>query len=53
MSKIYALKIYILKIYIFFKTLDIDKLAKEFNYLLNMNLWALTWEKVEELKKQF
>jgi len=26
--------------------------GKDFNYLLGMKMWNLTWEKVEELKKQ-
>lgn len=26
--------------------------AKEYDYLLNMNLWSLTYERVEELKRQ-
>jgi len=30
----------------------LDKTEKDFDYLLGMKLWNLTWEKVEELKKQ-
>jgi len=31
---------------------DQELAAKEFNYLLSMPIWSLTYEKVEELKKQ-
>jgi hypothetical protein len=30
---------------------QLDKITKEYNYLLNMSLWSLTSEKVEELTK--
>ena len=33
------------------KSVD-DKNEKNYNYLLGMNLWSLSYEKVEELKKQ-
>merc|ERR1712125_144698 len=33
---------------------DADDVEKtEYDYLLGMNLWSLTYEKVEEIKKQF
>ena len=31
---------------------QLDKITKEYNYLLNMSLWSLTTEKVQELTKQ-
>lgn len=30
----------------------VENEAKEYNYLLGMPMWSLTFEKVEELKKQ-
>merc|ERR1719199_1154614 len=31
---------------------EVDATKSDFDYLLGMNLWSLTYEKVEEIKKQ-
>ena len=29
---------------------EADQSARDYDYLLGMKIWALTWEKIEELK---